>query len=56
MSLNGSAMSFFRSLKIFTGMLFGPDDLWESNEDIMKEISFLSFGAKENVFVFVLDR
>ena len=36
-------------------MLFGPDDLWESN-DIIKEISFLSVGLKKNVFAFVLDR
>ena len=35
-------------------MLFGPDDLWESNDDIIKEISFLSVGVKKNVFVFVL--
>ena len=26
------------SFKIFTGMPFGPDDLWESNDDITKEI------------------
>ena len=25
-------------------MLFGPDDLWESNKDIIKHISFLSVG------------
>ena len=49
-------MSFFGSFKIFTGMLFGPDDLWESNDDIIKAISFLSVGVKKNVFVFVLDR
>ena len=49
-------MSFSKSFKIFTGMLLGPDDLWESNEDILKEISFLSVGVKINVFVFVLDR
>ena len=55
-SLNCREMSFFRSFKIFTGMLFGPDDLWESNDDIIKEISFLSVGVKKNVFVFVLDR
>ena len=36
-------------------MPFGPDDLWESNEDIMKDISFLSVGVKKNVFVFALD-
>ena len=30
-------------------MLFGPDDLWESNDDIIKEISFLSVGVKKNV-------
>ena len=48
-------MSFFKSFKIFTGMLFGLDDLWESNDDIIKEISFLSVGVKKNVFVFVLD-
>ena len=36
-------------------MLFGPDDLWESNY-IIKEITFLSVDVKKNVFVFVLDR
>ena len=41
---------------MFTGMLFGSDDLWESNDDIIKAISFLSVGVKKNVFVFVLDR
>ena len=49
-------MSFSRSFKIFTGMLFGLDDLWESNEDIIKDISFFSVGVQKNVFVFVLDR
>ena len=34
-------MSFFSSFKIFTGMLFGPDDLCESRVDIIKDISFL---------------
>ena len=37
-------------------MLFRPDDLWESNEDIIKDISFLAVGVKKNVFVYVLDR
>ena len=37
-------------------MLFRPDDFWESNDNIIKEISFLSAGVKTNVFVFVLDR
>ena len=37
-------------------MLFGPDDLWASNNDIIKEISFLSVGVKKNVIVYVLDR
>ena len=41
-SLNCREMSFFRSFKIFTGMLFGPNDLWESNDDIINAISFLS--------------
>ena len=42
-------MSFFRRFKIFTGMLFGPDDLWEPNDDIIiKEISFLFVGVKNN--------
>ena len=49
-------MSFFRSFKIFTGLLFGPDDLWESNDDIRNEIAFLSVGVKKNVLVFALDR
>ena len=37
-------------------MLFGSDDLWESNDDIIKEVSFLSVDIKKNVFVFVLGR
>ena len=37
-------------------MLFGPDDLWAYNNDIIKEISFLSVGVKKNVIVYVLDR
>ena len=51
-SLNCWEMSFFSSFKIFTGMLFGPDDLWESREDIISDISFLSVGVKKKVFVF----
>ena len=31
-------MSFFSSFKIFTGMLFGPDDLFESREGIISDI------------------
>ena len=46
-------MSFLGSFKIFTGMLFGPDDLCDSKEDIIKDISFLSVGVKKKVFVFV---
>ena len=46
----------FSGVLIFTGMLFGPDDLRESNNDIIKEISFLPVGVKKNVLVFVLDR
>ena len=33
-------------------MLFGPDDLRESREDIISDISFLSVGVKKKVFVF----
>ena len=44
------------SLKTFTGMLFGPDDLHESREDIIKDISFLPVKVKKKVFVFVKDR
>ena len=40
-------MSFFSSFKFFTGMLFGPDDLSESREDIVSDISFLSVGVKK---------
>ena len=47
-SLNCWEMSFFSSFKIFTGMLFGPDNLWESREDI-NGISFLSVGVKKKV-------
>ena len=55
-SLNSSEMSVFGSFKIFTSMLFGLDNLWESSEDIIKDISFLTAGVKKNVLVFVLDR
>ena len=37
-------------------MLFGPDDLHESREDIIKDISFLPVRVKKKVFVFVKDR
>ena len=50
-SLKCWEMSFFSSFKIFTGMLFGPDDLCESREDIISNISFLSVGVKKKVFV-----
>ena len=33
-------------------MLFGPDDLWESREDIIKDISFLSVGVKKKDICF----
>ena len=36
--------------------LFGADDLWESSEDIINDISFWSAGVKKNEFVFALDR
>ena len=41
-SLSCWEKSFFSSSKIFTGMLFEPDNLCESREDITKDISFLS--------------
>ena len=44
-------MSFFSSFKIFIGMLFGPDDLRESREDI-KDISALSVEVKKKMFLF----
>ena len=34
-------------------MLFGPYDLCESREDVIKDISFLSVGVKKKVFGFV---
>ena len=37
-------------------MLFGPDDLWESSEDITNDISFLPSGDKKNALVLVLYR
>ena len=46
-------MPFFSRFKIFTGMLFGQDDLCESWEDIIKYISFFSVAVKKKVFVFV---
>ena len=36
-------------------MLFGPDDVWESTEYIINNISFLSVGVEKNIFVFVVD-
>ena len=44
------------SFKPFTGMLLGADDLWESSEDIIKDVSFLTVRMKKNVFVVILDR
>ena len=52
-SLNCWEILFFRSFRIFTGMLFWPDDLCESREDVIKDISFLSVGVKKKIFVFV---
>ena len=49
-------ISFLSSFKIFTGMLFGPDDSCEPREDIISDISFLSAGVKKKVFVFEEDR
>ena len=40
-------MSFFSSFKIFTGILFGRDDLCESREDIISDISFLSVKSRK---------
>ena len=37
-------------------MSFRPDDLWESNEEIIKQFRFFSVGFKKNVFVLVLDK
>ena len=49
-------MPFF-SFKIFRGMLFGPDDLWEYSGDMTKRyFIFVSRSSEEYVFVFVLDR
>ena len=36
--------------------IFRPDDLWESSEDIITDISVWSVGVKKNIFTFVLDR
>ena len=52
-SLNCWEMSFFSSFEMFTGMLFGPHNLCESREDIIKDISFFSIGVKKKVFEFV---
>ena len=46
----------FLGILKFSGVLFGPDDLWESSEDITNDISFLSSGDKKNAFVLVLYR
>ena len=51
-TLNCWEMPFFSSLKFLQKMLFGPDDLRESREDIISDISFLSVGVKKKVFVF----
>ena len=53
LSLNCWEISFFSSFEIVTEMLFGPDELCESREGIIKDISFLSVGVKKKVFVFV---
>ena len=37
-------MSFLSSFKTLVGILLGPTDLLESNEDITFSISFLSVG------------
>ena len=46
-------MSYFSSFKTFLRMLFEPDDLCESREDVIKDISFLSVEVKKKVFGFV---
>ena len=51
--LNCWEMSYFSSFKTCLRMLFGPDDLCESREDVIKDISFLSVGVKKKVFGFV---
>ena len=48
-------MSPFNSFKTFIGMLFGPDHLCESREDIIKRYFILSVGVKKTLFAFVLD-
>ena len=47
-------MSFFSSFKFFTGMLFGPDDLWESRENIISDISiFVSWSQEKGICVWI---
>ena len=46
-------MSFFSSIKVFRGMLFGPDGLCESSKSIKRD---LLVGVKGKIFAFVLDR
>ena len=51
-SLNCEEMSFSGSFKILAGMLFELNVLCDSREDIISDISFLSFEVKKKVFVF----
>ena len=39
-------MSFLSNFDILVGILLGPTDLWESNEDMTFSISFLSVGLR----------
>ena len=49
-------MSFFSSLKIFTRILFGPDDLWESREDIMWYLHLNKNQIKSNETIYSFTR
>ena len=52
-SFNFWKISFFSSIKVFRGMLFGPDGLCESSKSIKRD---LLVGVKGKIFAFVLDR
>ena len=43
-------ISFFRSFSILIGILLGPVDLFESREDMILVISYLSVGPRKKEY------
>ena len=52
-SWEGQIKNVTQLLRNVRRILFGPVDLCESREDIVKDISFLPVGIKKKVFVFI---